>query len=69
MYDYLEGGFAKLRIRKMFIRKEEYGETDDITASSLYPKGHETETFKITVKYRLYKQIIDAKTRDGSRIA
>lgn len=64
MYDFLDGEFAKMGIRKKFIRKEEYGETDDITASPLYPKGKENKTFKIKVHYGNDVQIIDAKATD-----
>ena len=64
MYDFLDGEFAKMGIRKKFIRKEEYGETDDITASPLYPKGKEDKTFKIKVLYGNDVQVIDAKATD-----
>ena len=64
MYDFLDGEFAKMGIRKKFIRKEEYGETDDITASPLYPKGKEDKTFKIKVLFGNDVQIIDAKATD-----
>ena len=64
MYDYLDGEFEKLGIRKKFIRKEEYGETDDITLSPLYPKGKENETFRITVRFGLDEQTIPAKATD-----
>lgn len=64
MYDYLDGEFEKLGIRKKYIRKEEYGETDDITASPLYPKGHENETFHLTVRFGLEEQTIPAKATD-----
>ena len=64
MYDFLDGEFKKMGIREKFIRKEEYGETDDITKSPLYPKGHENETFKITVKYGCDEKVIDAKATD-----
>lgn len=64
MYDFLDGEFANMGIRKKFIRKEEYGETDDITASPLYPKGKEGETFKIKVLYGNDVQVIDAKAVD-----
>lgn len=64
MYDFLDGEFKKLGIREKFIRKEEYGETSDITKSPLYPKGHENETFKITVRFGVDEQVIDAKATD-----
>lgn len=64
MYDYLDGEFKKLGIRRKFIRKEEYGETDDITTSPLYPKGHEEETFRLTVLFGLDEQTIPAKATD-----
>lgn len=64
MYDFLDGEFKKLGIREKFIRKEEYGETSDITKSPLYPKGHENETFKITVRFGVDEQFIDAKATD-----
>ena len=64
MYDFLDGEFEKMGIRAKFIRKEEYGETDDITKSPLYPKGHENETFKITVKFGIDEKVIDAKATD-----
>jgi len=64
MYDFLDGEFAKMGIRKKFIRKEEYGETDDITASPLYPKGKEDKVFKIKVLYGNDVQVIDAKATD-----
>ena len=64
MYDFLDGEFAKMGIRKKFIRTEEYGETDDITASPLYPKGKEDKTFKIKVLYGNDVQVIDAKATD-----
>lgn len=64
MYDFLDGELAKLGIRGKYIRKEEYGETDDITKSPLYPKGHENETFKITVRFGIDEKVIDAKATD-----
>ena len=64
MYDFLDGEFAKMGIKEKYIRKEEYGETDDITKSSLYPRGHENETFKLTVRYGTDERIIDAKATD-----
>lgn len=64
MYDFLEVEFKKMGIRKKFVRMEEYGETADITASPLYPRGKENETFKIKVIYGLDEQIIDAKATD-----
>ena len=64
MYDFLDGEFAKMGVKSRFIRKEEYGETADITKSPLYPKGHENEKFKITVKYGLDEKVIDALATD-----
>lgn len=65
MYDFLDGEFAKMGITQRQIRKEEYGETDDITKSPLYPTGHEKQTFKITVKFGLDEQsVINAKATD-----
>ena len=64
MYDFLDGEFAKMGVKERRIRKEEYGETADITKSPLYPKGHENETFKITVCFGLDEQVIDAKATD-----
>ncbi len=64
MYDFLDGEFAKMGIREKFIRKEEYGETDDITRSPLYPAGKENETFKIKVIFGLDEKVIDAKATD-----
>lgn len=64
MYDFLASEFKKMGIKEKFIRMEEYGETDDITKSPLYPKGHEKETFKITVKFGQDVQVIDAKATD-----
>lgn len=64
MYDFLDGEFAKMGVKERRIRKEEYGETADITKSPLYPKGHENETFKITVRFGIDEQTIDAKATD-----
>jgi len=64
MYDFLEGEFKKMGIRKKYIRMEEYGETADITTSPLYPKGKEDKTFKIKVIFGLDEQVIDAKATD-----
>lgn len=64
MYDFLDGEFARMGVKERRIRKEEYGETADITKSPLYPKGHENETFKITVRFGLDEQVIDAKATD-----
>lgn len=64
MYDFLDGEFAKMGVKGRRIRKEEYGETADITKSPLYPKGHENDTFKITVRFGLDEQTIDAKATD-----
>ena len=64
MYDFLEGEFKKMGVREKYIRFEEYGETQDITKSPLYPKGHEKETFKITVRYGIDEKVIDAKATD-----
>lgn len=64
MYQFLDGEFEKMNIRRKYIRKEEYGETDDITKSPLYPKGKENETFKIKVLFGMDERIIDAKATD-----
>ena len=64
MYDFIDAEFAKMGIRKKFIRKEEYGETDDITLSPVYPKGKENETFKIKVIFGKDERVIDAKATD-----
>ena len=64
MYDFLDGEFEKMGVKERRIRKEEYGETSDITKSPLYPKGHENEAFKITVRFGLDEQTIDAKATD-----
>lgn len=65
MYDFLEKEFNKMGVEKRRIRMEEYGETDDITLSPLYPKGHENETFKIKVIFgKDDVQVIDAKATD-----
>ena len=64
MYDFLNKEFAAMGIKEKYIRMEEYGETDDITASPLYPKGHENETFKIKVIFGTDEQVIDAKATD-----
>lgn len=64
MYDFLDAEFAKMGVKEKFIRKEEYGETDDITKSPFYPKGHENETFKIKVIFGLDEQVIEAKATD-----
>ena len=64
MYQFLDGEFAKMNIRKKFIRKEEFGESDDITKSPLYPKGNEEKPFKIKVIFGKDEQVIDAKATD-----
>lgn len=64
MYDFIDRELEKLSIRKKFIRKEEYGETADITLSPFYPKGHENETFKIKVLFGKDEKIIEAKATD-----
>ena len=64
MYDYLDGEFAALGIRRKFIRREEYGETDDITRSPLYPRGHESETFRMKVLFGCEERVIDARAAD-----
>ena len=64
MYDYLDGEFAKLGVKERRIRKEEYGETPDITKSPLYPKGHENDTFKITVHFGKDVKTVPAKATD-----
>lgn len=64
MYDFLDGEFKKMGVKERRIRMEEYGETADITKSPLYPKGHENETFKITVRFGLDEKVIDAKATD-----
>lgn len=64
MYDYLDGEFKKLGIRSKFIRKEVYGELDDVTALGEYPRGHENETFKLKVILGEDVQVIDAKACD-----
>ena len=43
---------------------EEYGESDDITKSPLYPKGNEEKTFKIKVLFGKEERLIDAKATD-----
>ena len=64
MYDFIDKELASMNIRKKFIRKEEYGETDDITLSPLYPKGNEDKSFKIKVIYGEDVRVIDAKATD-----
>ena len=64
MYDYLDKEFAAMGIRSKYIRKEEYGETDDITESPDYPKEHENDSFKIKVLFGNDEQVIDAKATD-----
>jgi len=64
MYDFLDKEFEKMGIREKHIRKEEYGETDDITRSPLYPGGHENETFNIKVVFGTDVQTIPAKATD-----
>ena len=64
MYDFIDAEYAKMGLRKKFIRKEEYGETDDITLSPVYPKGKENETFKIKVIFGKDERVIDAKATD-----
>ena len=64
MYDFLDGEFAKLGVRAKYIRKEEYGETDDITKSPLFPKGYEDKSFTITVKFGFDEKRVYAKATD-----
>lgn len=64
MYDFLDKEFEKMGVKEKFIRKEEYGETDDITCSPLYPKGHEKETFTIKVLFGTDVRTISAKATD-----
>ena len=64
MYDFLDGEFAKMGVKERRIRKEEYGETADITKSPLYPKGHENDVFRITVRFGLDERVIEAKATD-----
>lgn len=64
MYDFLDGEFAKMGIKSKYIRMEEYGETADITASPLYPKGHENDKFKIKVIFGQDVKVIDALATD-----
>jgi len=64
MYDFIDKELAAMGVRKKFIRKEEYGETDDITLSPLYPKGKEDKVFKIKVIYGVDERIIEAKATD-----
>lgn len=64
MYDFLDKELAAMGVRRKYIRKEEYGEIDDITEYAGYPKGHETETFKITVQYGVSEQVVEAKATD-----
>lgn len=64
MYKFLDGELAKLNIRKKNIRKEEFGETDDVTKLTEYPKGNEGKTFKIKVVFGEDERIIDAKATD-----
>jgi len=64
MYDFIDAEFAKMGIEKRRIRKEEYGETDDITLSPLYPKGHENETFNIKVLFGKDEKVVEAKATD-----
>ena len=65
MYNFLDGEFAKMNIRKKFIRKEEFGESDDITKLAEYPKGNEDKTFKIKVLFGKDERVIDAKATDS----
>ena len=64
MYQFLDQEFAKMNIRKKFIRKEEYGEIDDITKYDIYPKGNEEKVFKIKVLFGIDEKIIEAKATD-----
>ena len=64
MYDFLDVEFDKIGVKDRRIRKEEYGETADITKSPLYPKGHENDTFSITVCFGQDRKVISAKATD-----
>ena len=65
MYNFLDGEFAKMNIRKKSIRKEEFGESDDITKLAEYPKGNEDKTFKIKVLFGKDERVIDALATDS----
>lgn len=64
MYNFLDGEFVKMNIRKKYIRKEEYGESDDITKHPDYPKGNEDKTFRIKIIFGVEEQIVEAKATD-----
>ena len=64
MYAFMDGEFAKMGLAKRRIRKEEYGESDDITKSDLYPKGNEDKIFKIKVLFGVDERVIEAKSTD-----
>ena len=64
MYDYLAAQFKVMGVKSRRVRMKEYGETADITRSPDYPKGHENDTFKITVRFGIDEQVIDAKATD-----
>lgn len=64
MYDFVGKELADMGVKSKYIRMEEYGETDDITSSPLYPKGHEGETFNMRVIFGNDEQVVPAKTTD-----
>lgn len=64
MYDYLERELGGMGVRSRFIRMEEYGEVDDVLSLAEYPRGHEKETFRITVRFGMDERVIEALASD-----
>ncbi len=69
MYDFLDGEFAKMGIRRKFIRKEVYGEVDSGDLLKEYPKEYAGKTFKMKVIFGEDVQVVDVSSTDTVAVA
>ncbi len=49
MYNFVEKELVQMQIQKKFIRRELFGEADNVSADEKYPAGYESKTFNLKV--------------------
>lgn len=69
MYEYLDGELEKLNIPRRRIRKEAYGEVDDISKYNDFPQAIKDETFNLIVNVGKGYTTIPAKTTETILVA
>lgn len=69
MYEYLDGELEKLNIPRRRIRKEAYGEVDDISKYNDFPQAIKDETFNLIVNVGKGYTTIPAKATETILVA